>query len=115
MQIPCTFLLKGKVLLMLFFGSIGNSMGLVTTALSAKGITALFCWGLILYTLHLSILFVVGKRILNVEISDLLLASNANIGNHATASSLAGMPRLMLVPSIFKYLLRALINPSPIV
>ena len=34
---------------MLFFGSIGNSMGLISTALSANGIIALSLFGLILY------------------------------------------------------------------
>lgn len=79
----------GKVLLMLFFGSIGNSMGLISTALSAKGILSLLSFGLILYTVHLSIIIGVGNSIFNVDMPDILLASNANIGNHATASSLA--------------------------
>ena len=79
----------GKVLLMLFFGSIGNSMGLISTAMSAKGVLSLFSFGLILYVVHLSIIIGIGKNILKLDMSDILLASNANIGNHATASSLA--------------------------
>ena len=79
----------GKVFLMLFFGSIGNSMGLVSTVLSAKGIMSLFSFGLILYVVHLSIIIGVGRNFLKIDMPDILLASNANIGNHATASSLA--------------------------
>ena len=79
----------GKVLLMFFFGSIGNSMGLISTALSTRGILSLLYFGLILYAVHLFVIIGVGKNVLHIDMPDILLASNANIGNHATASSLA--------------------------
>jgi len=80
--------LLGKLLLLLFFGSIGNSMGLISKAVSAPGALALAGFGFVLYSVHFAFIFSVGK-LLRIPIPDLIIASNANIGNQATASSLA--------------------------
>jgi uncharacterized membrane protein len=63
-------------------------MGLVSTALSAKGVSYLALFGLILYSVHIAFILYIGKTC-QIPVSDTLLASNANIGNHATASALA--------------------------
>lgn len=63
-------------------------MGLVSTAMSAKGISYLALFGLILYAVHIIVILSLGKYF-RIPVPDILLASNANIGNHATASALA--------------------------
>ena len=80
--------LLGKLLLLLFFGSIGNSSGTVAATLSTKGVAGLLGFDSILYAGHLVSILGIG-RLLNIPMPDILIASNANIGNAATASALA--------------------------
>ena len=80
--------LIGRILLLLFFGSIGNSAGTISSVVNTTGATAFLMFGCILYIVHLTFILC-GGRLLKIPIPDLLLASNANIGNPATASSLA--------------------------
>lgn len=80
--------LLGKILLMLFFGSIGNSAGVLSALIGRKEISLLLQFGVILYGGHLGFLLLAGK-LFGIKLPDLLLASNANIGNGATASALA--------------------------
>eukprot|EP01040_Poterioochromonas_malhamensis_P007163 gene7163-7735_t len=81
--------LIGKLLLLLFFGSIGNSVGNITQLITSPTIIPLLLFVFSLYSFHLLILFFIGKKLLNLNTSDLLLGSNANIGNAATACTLA--------------------------
>jgi len=78
----------GKLLLLLFFGSIGNSSGTIMSTITGKGTAGLVGYGLTLYLTHLAIILGVGK-VARIPLPDLLVASNANIGNAATASALA--------------------------
>lgn len=78
----------GRALLMLFFGSIGNSAGTFAALVGSPDIATLLRFNLILYAAHLAVVLGFG-RALRIPMPDLLLASNANIGNGATASSLA--------------------------
>ena len=93
--------LLGKLLLLLFFGSIGNSSGTVAAALSSKGVAGLLGFGSILYAVHIATILTVG-RALRFQMPDLLLASNANIGNAATATALASAKgwRSRLLPAL---------------
>lgn len=85
--IPCGDLI-GRLLLMLFFGAIGNASGTVLSTLSSPSTLALFGFGSVLYIVHLLVIFG-GGSLLKIPLPDILLASNANIGNAATASALA--------------------------
>ena len=80
--------LLGKTLLMLFFGSIGNSAGTLASLVGNRDILLILKFGAILYAGHLAFILTIG-RLLRLPLPDLLLASNANIGNGATASALA--------------------------
>lgn len=80
--------LLGKLLLLLFFGSIGNSSGTVAATLSTKGVGGLLGFGSVLYAVHLVVIMSLG-RVFKFAMPDILIASNANIGNQATASALA--------------------------
>ena len=80
--------LIGRILLLLFFGSIGNSAGTISSVVGTRGAAAFLMFGCILYIVHLTVILG-GGHLLKIPIPDLLLASNANIGNPATASSLA--------------------------
>lgn len=80
--------LLGKLLLLLFFGSIGNSSGTVAATLSTKGVGGLLGFGSVLYAVHLVAIMSLG-RVFKFAMPDILIASNANIGNQATASALA--------------------------
>jgi hypothetical protein len=81
--------LLGKLFLLFFFASIGNTSGTVSSTFAAKGAASLVLFECILYAVHLCVVLGVGGKILKLPMPDLLLASNANIGNAATASSLA--------------------------
>ena len=81
--------LLGKLFLLLFFASVGNASGTVSGTFAAKGAASLVMFEVILYAVHLSVVLGVGSMIFKMPMPDLLLASNANIGNAATASSLA--------------------------
>ena len=72
--------LMGKMLLLLFFGSIGSSAGDLRAALTDPGSFAVGLFGLGLYIVHLAVVFFVGRLGLRYTIPDLLLGSNANIG-----------------------------------
>lgn len=78
----------GQVLLLLFFGSIGNSSGTIMSAIASTGSSALLAFGLILYVVHLLFITTAG-RLMKIPLKDILIASNANIGNAATSSALA--------------------------
>lgn len=81
--------LLGKLFLLFFFASIGNASGTVSSTFAAKGAASLVMFECILYVVHLCVVLGVGGKLLKLPMPDLLLASNANIGNAATASSLA--------------------------
>jgi len=77
----------GKILLLLFFGSIGNTSGTIASLVSTKGAASLLGFGTVLYIVHLVVIFTLGN-ICRIAIPDICVASNANIGNAATAASL---------------------------
>lgn len=79
----------GKLLLFLYFGSIGNSSGTITSVINSTTAWTLLQFGLILYICHLVIIYFLAHIVLNIPKQDILLASNANIGNAATATALA--------------------------
>lgn len=81
--------LLGKLFLLLFFASVGNASGTVSGTFAAKGAASLVMFEVILYAVHLAVVLGVGGKMFKMPMPDLLLASNANIGNAATASSLA--------------------------
>lgn len=91
----------GRLLLLLFFGSIGNSSGNILQVLQSPLVLPVFGYGLILYAVHLSVILGLG-HVFNWKQDDLLLASNANIGNAATASALAASMKWQskLVPAM---------------
>eukprot|EP01039_Chlorochromonas_danica_P001237 gene1237-1349_t len=78
----------GKLLLLLFFGSVGMSSGKIITLISSPAMIPLLGFNLVLYIVHLSVVLGLGS-LLRLSLPDLLLGSNANIGNAATASALA--------------------------
>lgn len=87
--IPVSDLL-GKTLLTLFFASIGNLSGLILPLLKQSiSLWPLFAFNAVLYLVHLFIVFVIGLKVFKFPLYELVIASNANIGNAATASSLA--------------------------
>lgn len=93
--------LVGKLLLMLFFAAIGNLSGTIYNAFFSPAIVPLIGFNTVLYAVHLAFIFGIG-RIFKLKIPDLAIASNANIGNAATASALAvskGWTRL-IVPAL---------------
>jgi len=83
--------LMGKLLLLLFCSSIGSSSGAIFQSMgnSSSGAVALFGYGVTLYVVHFVVIYVLGYLFMQLPIPDLLLGSNANIGNAATASALA--------------------------
>ena len=86
--IPCGEMI-GKLLLLFFFASVGNASGTIAGTFAARGAGSLVAFEFILYAVHLAVVLGVGGRVMKIPMPDLLLASNANIGNAATASSLA--------------------------
>lgn len=83
--------LMGKLLLLLFCSSIGSSSGAIFQSLgdSTSGAVALFGYGVTLYVVHFVVVYILGNLLMQLPVPDLLLGSNANIGNAATASALA--------------------------
>jgi uncharacterized membrane protein len=83
--------LLGQILLYLFFGSIGQSAGNFIQQMiqSPQLFSSLFFYDMMLYTIHLFVVFGLGRKILKFTYQDLIIASNANIGNAATASTFA--------------------------
>lgn len=83
--------LMGKLLLLLFCSSIGSSSGAIFQSMgnSSSGAVALFGYGVTLYIVHFVVIYVLGHLFMQLPVPDLLLGSNANIGNAATASALA--------------------------
>jgi len=77
----------GRLLLMLFFGSIGASSGTIATTITSSGAAALCGFGFVLYAVHLAVILGIGKFFF--PLPEILIASNANIGNAATAAALA--------------------------
>jgi uncharacterized membrane protein len=94
--------LLGKLSLLFFFASVGNASGTVSSTFAATGAASLVAFELILYAVHLAVILGIGGSVLNIPMPDLLLASNANIGNAATASSLASAKgwRSRILPAI---------------
>jgi uncharacterized membrane protein len=94
--------LLGKLSLLFFFASVGNASGTVSSTFAATGAASLVAFELILYAVHLAVILGIGGSLLNIPMPDLLLASNANIGNAATASSLASAKgwRSRILPAI---------------
>mmetsp|Transcript_6977 Transcript_6977/g.7225 ORF Transcript_6977/g.7225 Transcript_6977/m.7225 type:complete len:511 (+) Transcript_6977:196-1728(+) len=80
--------LIGRALLLLFFGAIGNSAGTLSSVLTNPDVPVLLLFNMLLYTIHVTTLLGVG-HLLGMHRIDLLIASNANVGNAATASALA--------------------------
>ena len=79
----------GRVLLMLFFASIGNLSGTISDISKlSSSILPLLGFNSVLYIVHFLFLYLVFKMF-KLPLRDILIASNANIGNAATASSLA--------------------------
>jgi len=80
----------GKLLLLIFVSSVGNTGGKIFNAFAdtSSGITALVGYGVILYVVHFMTVIGLGKAF-KLETPDILLGSNANVGNAATASALA--------------------------
>ena len=64
----------GKVLLLLFFGSIGNSSGTLASIVGSPSAWPLFKFGLLLYIVHLSFILGVGGKLLKIPVPDLLIA-----------------------------------------
>jgi uncharacterized membrane protein len=94
--------LLGKLSLLFFFASVGNASGTISSTFAATGAASLVAFELILYAVHLAVILGIGGGVLNIPMPDLLLASNANIGNAATASSLASAKgwRSRILPAI---------------
>ena len=80
--------LLGRMLLYLFFASVGASTGTATATLGTSSTIALFAFEGALYICHILAILGLG-RVLRLPLSDTILASNANIGNPATAAALA--------------------------
>ena len=78
----------GRLLLMLFFGSIGASSGTIAATITSSGAAALCGFGFVLYAVHLAVILGIGK-FFAFPLPEILIASNANIGNAATAAALA--------------------------
>lgn len=81
--------LLGKILLILFFGAIGNSGGNILQFFTTKGALSMLGLGIVLYSVHIALIITISSKLLKVPMPEILLASNANIGNAATASALA--------------------------
>jgi uncharacterized membrane protein len=79
----------GRVLYLLLYGSWGYFIGNIFHILQSPHLLPFFLCSLLLYGIHLLTIFLVGKYLFRLDVSDLLLGSNANIGNAATASGLA--------------------------
>lgn len=80
--------LLGKIGLMLFFGSIGASSGTLATTFSSTGAAALCGYEIVLYMTHLAVIIGFGN-LFKFDLKQVLVASNANIGNSATAAAFA--------------------------
>lgn len=76
----------GKFLFYIFFASIGITSGKLFTIFHNPGTFALVGFNFMLYVIHLFFIIGMGK-VLHIDLRDILIASNANIGNAATASS----------------------------
>jgi uncharacterized membrane protein len=79
----------GKQLLFLFFASVGASSGTVAAALSSGQALPLLLFGVIMYAVHLAVAVGIGSRVPGVTLKEALVASNAAVGNAATASAMA--------------------------
>lgn len=80
--------LLGWPVLYLFFASAGFAAGKISPSMAlASG--PLLAWGLVLYTVHLTVVLVAG-RLAGLGRAELLVASSANIGGPTTAASMAG-------------------------
>lgn len=77
----------GKLLLLLFFGGIGTASGNILQTLRSPLVLPLLLFVFVLYSLHFLVIYGYGRRFL--PLPDILLGSNANIGNAATATALA--------------------------
>lgn len=78
--------LIGRQLLYMFFACAGTSS--VSASIGSASTLALLKFDLIVYSCHMAVALALG-RLLALPLSDTLLASNANIGNPATAAAMA--------------------------
>lgn len=92
----------GHLLLMLFFGCVGNSAGNIGQALTSGDAFAVMGFVVTLYVTHIVFILFIGKQLLKYPLRNLLVASNANIGNPATALALANSKGWteLLMPSV---------------
>ncbi|KAG5181490.1 hypothetical protein JKP88DRAFT_270062 [Tribonema minus] len=77
----------GRQLLFLFFASVGASAGTVGAAARAAGAAPLLLFGAVMYAVHLAVAVGLGARAAGLR--EALVASNAAVGNAATASAMA--------------------------
>ncbi|CAM9241484.1 unnamed protein product [Choristocarpus tenellus] len=91
----------GRVLLFLFFSSVGATSGLVVETMRSGTAAVLFGFGVVLYLVHLGVV-IGGGRVLGLSLKEVLVASNASIGNPATASAFAGSKgwRSLVTPAL---------------
>ena len=75
--------LLGKLLLLLFFASIGNASGTIASTFAATGAIYLLAFGIILYAVHLTVVLGIGKMC-GIPMPDLLMAINPKIVNSPT-------------------------------
>ena len=89
----------GKVLLFVFFASAGAAADSIRSSL---GFTVLFVFLAVLYAVHLGVMVIIGRLLLQMDGRALLICSNANIGGPATAASLASAKGWdhLLVPGV---------------
>eukprot|EP00466_Bigelowiella_natans_P017189 jgi/Bigna1/90550/estExt_fgenesh1_pg.C_730027 len=89
----------GTLMLFLFFGSVGMAAG---DWGAIAGAWPLLGFNLILYAVHILLLITTGRVLPKLDARQLLVASNANIGNAATASTFASARgwRELAVPAL---------------
>ena len=75
----------GNVLLFVFFASAGAAGGPVSAVFAYP---ALFGFLSMLYLVHLGVMLLVGRRVMGYDLSEVLVASNANVGGPATVGAL---------------------------
>lgn len=80
--------LIGQILLMLFFASVGNLSGSIYKVIMTPSVLPVFGFNILLYITHMFVIYFGGK-LRKAPLHEILIGSNANIGNAATASALA--------------------------
>jgi uncharacterized membrane protein len=77
------------MMLYLFFAAIGTSNGDILTTVRSPYILPYLIYISILYTIHFLTIYTFGHVIGKKSLQDIVICSNANIGNAATATALA--------------------------